>query len=205
MISQEQINQVAAQLPHPNDRVKYIHLRKDILLEELQYISIDGKTFNGKNYLTATFGIEGADEYVRIRYDAMTVAYKQNQNGDIDVAVAFKSPNDDYVKRIGNSLAGIALSRYLESTNKGNHNIMFGFEEGYYTILFTLKTQDILEANEVGESLPIGLINKITASDLKNSLVVQTIKGNIYNFAIAAYTYVRGDKNQILGLDEWKP
>lgn len=180
-ISQALVEQISEQPPHPNNRVKYLHLRKSILLTETgRNLSLDETTFNGKNHLTIKF-THSTEENVserlrRINFDAITVAYKENKAGDLDIAIVFKSPKDDYVKKIGNSLANNALEKYLEVDDKV-YMWHYSPEEISHAFVLTLSLHSIAWHENI---FPHHLLKNATVSDVRNSLVTQKVKEAVF-------------------------
>jgi hypothetical protein len=186
-ISNELIKAVARNIneqpdQNPNDRVKYIHIRKDVLLNDFD-VSLDGKTFNGRDHMKAKFFpmLRDSDGNVKLNtvtfnFDAFTFAYKQNDNGDLDVAIVFKSPKDEYRKRIGAELANTVLQRYLNS-NKKAYEVHYTDVCGYHAFVYTIETADIVRNNFI---LPESYTRKLSVSDLKNSLVLGILKDNAH-------------------------
>lgn len=184
-ISKELINQISEQVEqvNPNNRVKYLHLRKDVILEDASvnlvenfFLTLDEKTFNGKNYLSANFGDSITDH--RINFDAVTVAYKQNENGDLDAVVVFKSPNDEYRKDVGRKLADTVLNLYVNSDNKVYHWCHTD-HYGYHVALITISVADFA-GDELAGIIPSHVLGKLTVSDLCNSLVTRELKSHVY-------------------------
>jgi len=174
----EQLQEQESVKANPNNRLKYLHLRKDIILEELQEVSLDGKTFNGKPYLTSRIRINDPEQEIAIRFDAVTVAYKQNQDGDLDFAFVLKSHKDEYVKSTGRKLADTILGVYTNNVNK-TFGASYTHHYGYHAFVGTYPLQDIL--GDTVDVLPPGVTGKLTVSDIRNSLIVGKLKDVVYD------------------------
>lgn len=189
-ISQEMINQLSEPIQeksNPNNRVKYLHLRKDIILNETQgYLTFDRKTFNGKNHIVSRFGEQLGDDH-RISFDAVTVAYKQNESGDLDLALVFKSPNDEYRKSVGRNLADVVLNRYLNMPNKAYQSYHTD-HYGFHALILTIPVADFI-GDATFSILPPNKLGKLTVCELRNSLVTQFIKENVYGMLAAMANY----------------
>lgn len=188
-ISQELIAQLSEQpveKTNPNNRTKYLHLRKEIMLQDnvvgLTHrqtfnLSLDEKTFNGADRLAVKFG-DGAYSSHHLNFDAATVAYKQNDAGDLDVVVVFKSANDEYRKDVGRKLAETVLNLYLNVDSKVNvwhHTDHYG----YHAMVLTMPISDFT-GDDIQNIIPTHILGKLAVSDLKNSLVVNSIKFQVY-------------------------
>lgn len=184
-ISQELINQLSeSEKPqtNPNNRLKYLHIRKDIILQELAKaaVTLDGVTFNGKPFMTSRFQ-DSNDNKIEIRFDAVSVAYKQNENGDLDYAFVLKSPKDEYVKRIGRNLSDTVLALYMNLPDQQKSYITHYTDHyGYHAFVGTIPVSDILD--DVTQVLPPSVTGKIAVSDIRNSVIVGVLKNVVYGF-----------------------
>lgn len=177
MISQEQIEAVKKQKAD----IKYIHYQKnDLLCDFTRVFTLDGVTFNGKNHATLRLDIVNDFDYdpVKIKFDALTVAYAEDKNGDLAVSIVFKSPKDQYVKKIGASMAGVALSKYLDGDSVSFPHVFRPFE--YISFVLTIPFESVVDADN--SILPFGYLQKLGISGLRNAVVMSKVKEEIESF-----------------------
>lgn len=185
MISQEQLNQIQQDQPKKHD-IKYIHLQKKNLLTDFAgNVTIDGLTFNGKNYLKFDLEMyEGNNpEYThhRLKFDGITVSYAEDQNGNLAISFAVKSPKDEYKKKVGRNFSGVNLIKYLESDPSYNWTVF-----APYGFLTFVKTIDLSALNIPQDyfHVPAMYGQKTSVSYLKNRFIVKFILFELGNFLI---------------------
>lgn len=186
-ISQELIEQTKQR----KQDIKFIHLKKeDIMCEFTRYTTLDGLTFNGKNHLWAGIetthvfddeehGVSGFDYQDRhFKFDGISVAYTEDNNGDLAICFVLKSPKDQYKKRAGNNLTGVALIKYLETAPVNELSVFEPYE--YVTFVKTIPITDLVNEDEF--AMPYGYLQKIGVSALRNAHVMRRVKEEIQHF-----------------------
>ena len=105
MISQPLIKRTEEEIRHLT-RPIFIHVKKEDLLSKGVF-TLDGQTFNGKNYILANLqDTTDPNKKVKFKFDGATVVYRIASTGDkMVVAICFKSHEDEYTKKIGRKIA----------------------------------------------------------------------------------------------------
>lgn len=186
MIANEQIKQIDEQIKAAQPtKPKYIHYQKeDLMAKFTRFTTLDGKTFNGKNYMRINLDAveladyEGNDD-IRIKFDGITAAYAPDANGDLSIVITLKSPVDNYNKRIGRGMAGAALLSYNERTQKNTHWSLFN-PYGYITFAITVYRHDIIEVDTF--PFPHFVLQDLSVADLRNSLLMQIVDREVEAF-----------------------
>ncbi|HET8685185.1 MAG TPA: hypothetical protein VFM18_00815 [Methanosarcina sp.] len=185
-ISQELIEQTKQQ----KQDIKFIHIKKEDLLCDYQHVTLDGLTFNGKNHLwvgveTSAINKDGPVsfwEYVdrSFKFDGISVAYTEDNNGDLAICFVLKSPKDQYNKRVGNNLTSVALLSYLGTSPTHELSMYSPYE--YVTFVKTISITNLVNEDEF--AMPYGYLQTVGVSALRNAYVMQRVKEEIEHFLI---------------------
>lgn len=184
-ISQELIEQTKQQ----KQDIKFIHIKKENLLcDYTQHVTLDGLTFNGKNHLWAGISTTKSNEdgyFIdyqdrHFKFDGISVAYTEDNNGDLAICFVLKSPKDQYNKRIGNNMTSVALIKYLETAPVNELSVFEPYE--YVTFVKTISITNLVNEDEF--EMPYGYLQKVGVSALRNAYVMQRVKEEIEQFLI---------------------
>lgn len=185
MIAQEQISIAQAEGKAEMKLPKCIHMQKaDLMAKFSRYLTLDGKTFNGSDHLTARFWTidqENSEDYNlhRIKFDGLTVAYGADSDGNLSIALVLKSPADEYVKRIGRQMSSIALMCYNDQPNRYFDFWTMHAPLGYLSFATSVSIDELLADVEL---FPNTMLDKITADDLRNSYLMDVVEKKVEQF-----------------------
>lgn len=201
-ISQELINELS-NAPSTKLPLKWIHVRPSEMLSgekvpAVSELSVDGKTYNGKRYLTFHNDLIDTHGHVEpalyVKFDGLTIGYKEARNGNLLVAIALKSPNDEYNKAIGRNHVKFAIETF-EEKNASLQYLDTWVALDHREFAIEIPKQVFIDA--WSEALSPFVVQYLGLNDVKNSALTSTIECIVGDFIIERVVFSKQDRQMI--------